>query len=481
MKILSFILAFFLPIAAGAVDLCPTITKDGTTEKNCDLKFTGDVEFTGTVTGAAPEGALTKDDAVGYNVQLYVDPLGSDDNECTSGGSAACLTIQAAIDKVPHVVTKAYNISVKTGTYKGFKITNRHFSDAGPSFSYGRINLFCGNSVTTGSQATGTITGGTDYSFTDNTKNWPVNQFRGSKVGSGGAYFVVASNTSDTVYFAQKNVNGWDAGESYTVNESRCEITNYIGVGAYNRIVVEDVRGDTNRGDSGHVAIRNFLVSGATTNYPTVIIKNSSYVQLQEIILRSSPFTPGWAAVVENVDTLDLRGISSSASEHGAFYFKNVGTVIDLGGIVAYGVGSDSADAAVTFIDCGRVDGVGVYVDTTGAGNCVDFIGQQIVKAQRLNLNNCAGDAVHVGRGSLFVRNGYTDSGVFLGSGNGGYGVSLSPFSNFVFRTGTNVTGTSGDITLDNGATSLVWGTEFASDGDVVVNSSDFCRAVRKD
>lgn len=66
-------------------------------------------------------GALKKRQYQTYApVTLYVDPTGSDSNPCTASGTAACLTIQAAVNKLPPVIRHTVIINIAAGTYAPF-------------------------------------------------------------------------------------------------------------------------------------------------------------------------------------------------------------------------------------------------------------------------------------------------------------------------------------------------------------------------
>lgn len=454
----------------------------------CDMKYTGDIEFTGTVTGAGdpiPTNLLYQDTETAPNaITYYVDyGSGDDANDCLSSGAGACKTINGAIAKIPHVVKKQYQIVLDEDLHAGFILADRHFADSGKASGYGRITITCpgtGTATDLGASGVGTITSGTDYTLTDTSKNWTVNAARGYWVASSGRQFTVASNTNNTLTFVQRNVNGFDVGEGYNISTPQCTIWYSIPDGyLYNRVVMSNLSGMSSR--AGYqVKLNNVVIASATADYPVVTIDDAEHVQLQQVLIKPVS-AGGWSISAKNISTLELNVVYSSQAGHGGFYFEDIRTMYDYGGIVSNAVGSSSSDASVTFKDCGLVSDVAVAAYTTGSGNCIDFIGHQTIKLHRAILDSCAGDGMAVGTGTLFSRAGLSDSGVFTGSGNGGYGVSLAPFSSFIFGNGTSLTGTSGNITLDNGATSLVWGTAFASDGDKAVNSSDLCRAERKD
>ncbi len=164
-------------------------------------------------------GALKKRAYQTYSaLTLYVDPTGNDSNACTASGTAACLTIQGAVDKVPKRIRHQVTINVAAGTYSGNVLitgfifeanTTSGITTSGPSFDI------------TGTWATytptsGPSTGTWDSSVTNaspifstatlGSATWPVNELRGryllALTGTGaGRRTVIAENTGTVVSF----------------------------------------------------------------------------------------------------------------------------------------------------------------------------------------------------------------------------------------------------------------------------------------
>lgn len=116
---------------------------------------------------------------------LYVDPTGSDSNNCTAAGTAACLTIAGARALVPKLVQHPVIINLAAGTYAGDSIFAYSFTPA--TVAAGAYISFVGSqtafTVATGTNS-GTVTAvGTDsdgYStVTDATQTWTASDLQG--------------------------------------------------------------------------------------------------------------------------------------------------------------------------------------------------------------------------------------------------------------------------------------------------------------
>lgn len=155
--------------------------------------------------GGATTAALT----------LYVSTTGSDSNACTASGSAACLTLQGALNKVPkdlqHVVTVNVGAGTFAGAYiNGFNVGNPADPNNGASLKI--IGTYTAATATTGSSS-GTATSGTAGSgsthgtITQTGAGWTANQFAGKLVhtiaGTGSAqYMPIVSNDATTITIA---------------------------------------------------------------------------------------------------------------------------------------------------------------------------------------------------------------------------------------------------------------------------------------
>jgi hypothetical protein len=138
---------------------------------------------------------------------LYVDPTGSDSNACTAIGTAACATIQGALNKAPKLLRHQVTISVAAGTYGGFYVSG-FTQDVTSSASTGLIidGALANSTLATGSP-TGTAAGagqlaGSGSTFgvlCDSGATWTVNDLRGRFITTASptnTAFVISSNTA---------------------------------------------------------------------------------------------------------------------------------------------------------------------------------------------------------------------------------------------------------------------------------------------
>src|SRR5438128_294812 len=71
----------------------------------------------------ATAGAISAVTYTTADQTYYVDPTGSDGNACTASGTAACLTIQAAVNKIPKALRHEPTVSIAAGSYAGFTLS----------------------------------------------------------------------------------------------------------------------------------------------------------------------------------------------------------------------------------------------------------------------------------------------------------------------------------------------------------------------
>lgn len=74
--------------------------------------------------GAASSGAAGTPYRTGGALNLYVGTTGDDNNPCTSP-SSPCLTIQAAVNKVPPVSAHTATVTVGLGNFAGYRVLNK--------------------------------------------------------------------------------------------------------------------------------------------------------------------------------------------------------------------------------------------------------------------------------------------------------------------------------------------------------------------
>jgi hypothetical protein len=116
------------------------------------------------------------------DINLFVDPTGSDSGSCTSTGTGACLTIQGALNKIPKGLRHRATVTVAAGNYAGFTVSGFTID---PAFQRATAGLLItgtlGNVTPATGSATGTATAGSAGSnttfgtLTDAAATWTVN------------------------------------------------------------------------------------------------------------------------------------------------------------------------------------------------------------------------------------------------------------------------------------------------------------------
>lgn len=170
----------------------------------------------GGVTPGPPISAVTTQPLV-----LYVATTGNDGGPCSV--SSPCLTIQAAVNRIPKIVSHAVTIRVAAGTYeKGAYIKDFNFWSKSPYTDIPAITVLGELSLVTPTTgpASGTATSATVGSSSTTTwgtltltgAGWTVDDFKGKllEITGGGGYStttllntrVITASTSDTITVA---------------------------------------------------------------------------------------------------------------------------------------------------------------------------------------------------------------------------------------------------------------------------------------
>src|ERR1700682_2658361 len=166
-------------------------------------------------------------------VNLFVDgALGADTNSCTASGATACLTIQAAINKVPKRMQKTVTITVAAGDYAGAYIYN-FLQEGNATAANGAVFQIIGT-MTAATLASG-INTGTLTSFAGGSQQvfdvitvagggWTVNNLRGflfvATGGTGsGQQGIIVSNTATTITVARVHQPNLDNTTTFAIRD----------------------------------------------------------------------------------------------------------------------------------------------------------------------------------------------------------------------------------------------------------------------
>lgn len=168
-------------------------------------------------------------------VTYYVDAsIGADSFSCTDP-TTPCLTIQAAVNKVPKLLRDLVTISTAAGSYAGY-IVSGFTSDVGTAPTTAGL-AFTGAVATSTGLASGTATGtstagsaGTTNTFgtlTDSGQAWTINNLRGKLILKAGETRVIASNTATVITV----IGTWTSpgvGTAYTIQDSSVNVNTSI-------------------------------------------------------------------------------------------------------------------------------------------------------------------------------------------------------------------------------------------------------------
>ena len=383
-------------------------------------------------------------------------------------------TIQAAIDALPQIIRHAVTVTVtEAGDYAGFNIKG--------------YNVGAGSLRVTGLQeqvtpasgpATGTATGGAAKSLTLAAAGWTADDFQGKfcRIISGtgaGQHFIIATNTTDTLTFAAPMSPAPDATSVFEITEPVTRLTTpessfYAGVYVTGCIGISITVEDFHIVGNAGLGLYYGLVQAWTQsnlNVYRVTVETCYYSFSGQESLKAS-----W------------RQVGSLGSFYHGFAMLAVQFFGNLGfekGWLALNAGGGFDGVWIS--DCGTGGINGVYVDGCG-NNGIGFYNTQggfqnvvannnadgvWVSGSKLSINNLeAGGNSGRGVGSTF--GGRVDlSGSISGSGNGTWGVDMSPgVGGLATLTSLpTITGTNGDATVD-GTNVLVWATDFAAAND---------------
>ncbi len=201
-------------------------------------------------------GALKKRAYQTYSaVTLFVDPTGSDANACTAVGTAACLTINGALAKLPRFINHNVVVNVAAGTYAPFTVSEFIIA-GGVSLTITGAAMADLPSVPSGS-VTGTLTGYTVGTFpartalTDTSQAWPatwspddIMSMRGRFVtitgGAGvGQSRLIAQSSPTTLELLANFSPAPTAGSTYAIQEP----STVVSSGTLTLMTVSNVRG----------------------------------------------------------------------------------------------------------------------------------------------------------------------------------------------------------------------------------------------
>jgi hypothetical protein len=432
----------------------------------------------------------TADDAT-----YYVRTTGDDSNDGLTVGTALRHP-QAAIDKAPQWIGHDIVIDIGEGTFNGVEFAGYNLGKDGTFTMQGTL----GTPTLDGASSGTGEAGSTVHQLVDSTANWTTDELRGKLMKVNSEYVPIYSNTADTVQFTGA-FSSTTNGQSYEVLEHKT----VLNTGVFSGVVTavgnfQNVRAHT----SESWTIKNIKFDGDT---PEVSYTFLVYATTGGVLMNCDFFGGSVGSLVlQNSSEINVR----SCTIHDAYYgilalrnpsirdmknswsFDNASSGWYISGCMELNAdrfsSSDNGDHGIVIHNVGwmlMIKGycenngkygifVGSYDSTKGTyvGNCVVDLN---AGAGLLKLGSCTLGGIFCGAGSIVFVNGAT------GTVTGTYGITCEDGGCVFVNDNVDVTGATGDATINGGTTTLGWSSDFASDGDVVHNLDTGSRITRKD
>lgn len=425
---------------------------------------------------------------------LYVDPTGNDGNACTTTGTGACLTIQAALNKVPKAVRHMATITPAAGTYGCFFVSgftcDPSFQTASSGIFIDGFGAFTNSTLATGS-ATGTATSSTAGSgttfgtLTDTGATWTVNDLKGRFITSAAQTRVISSNTATAI-----TITGtWTSpgAVAYTIQDpgviinTACDAPATALQAASTSAAAILVNGNNCGSRAESITIRGIRTSNASglgvaiadnggVSLTLMQIRNTDGTR-QQLSLGASAFSSRVTGLGRfNLSHLDLlHGAASTQTLNLLMGSAVVTSVLIRGGTDGLVVSSTYSLASITGLDIqGSVTPISI-----GAGQITSLSGA------KLDCASSAGTGIQMGGVPTFTSYNATSSNIGVTSAvvsTCGIGISVNGSGNtadlqgltgtaattgmqvnggaaVTFTSGSTITGTTQDISLDTGAT----------------------------
>lgn len=468
---------------------------------------------------------------------LYVRTDGNDANTCLVDSPAgACLTIQAALSKVPQFVNHNVTVTVGEGNFAGFCLMG---------FIVSRTSVFTvqgtlGNPTLTGGTVSGTADGGDTTHCNHSTQSWTVNELRGKLIKVGSEYRVVRENTANTMELVGP-LSATCSGKAYELFEQKTVINSdspwagtrvCLGVNNNTResIVLSNFKatggsyGFVTRGGSGLTNQRLFA-SGATTAgfinqslsgeslwYDCYATGNGGYgfgfvevggqVRINRIyaynnsgyygILIGGPGScpgsncndiyadnnTGWVGLLsyDLKETYGARWFAKGNNGYGILFQANPSVYLSGATVTAtIGDGITWTNSSGKLVGCSVSgnSGYGIAINANHPNGADSGGLMEITGTCDVSTNTTGGIVVK--------RDGRALIGGVTGTGNGTYGVTVHTGGSVEINSATTITGTSGDATINGGTNVLPWSTYFGSNGNTVINTSTGAKIERRD
>lgn len=468
---------------------------------------------------------------------LYVRSDGNDSSNCTADAAGqACLTIQAAINKIPTVVKHQVTINIGAGHFAGFILANKMLQMYNGQTAQWPLTIqgaaFANFTPATGS-GSGTSDGGSTTTLSDSTQSWTAHNLRGKIVYVNSGYLIIRDN--DATSFETIGASGATmSGKAYVIQDwatiidqftagtypisAVVSISNITGVRAYYQaLLVDRIKAVAPTTASGATMVFTCTTSNAVftyisidgdskVNYVSTFDYNTN-IRLQHVYVCNGLASKGmefyanlYLASLKNVFVYNIggKGIEIDYSFVGTSDYVYTDTCGGDGmevygtsyyscthqyakacsgfGFHVYGSSGRVLLANGVFDSCGVGIGINCLNAATGSHTWSGSSSTGVDISGTWAINNSVGDAIVVGPGGILRTTALT------GTGNGNCGI-VAGFGGKVFITSaTTVTGTGGggcDVKLN--ATTKTYAGDFSIDGDYETDATDGTIVKRSD
>lgn len=468
------------------------------------------------------------------DITYYVETTGDDDaNGITAATPLA--TIQEAINRIPKYNSNTYQINVGDGNFQGALIDGVTFDSSGSLTITGEL----GAPTLTGGTASGTADSGDTDTVGDSGQAWTVNELRGMLVLVDGEYRHIRSNDATSMELVD-DLSGASNGKAYSIVEQKTIINSADPVEGTSGLSIKNSDVPRNA-----ITVENIKTSGITFGFGCsrsvpLYYKNCNTtggvvgfiwqvwygeVEYENIYAESAVYgiyflgesggrvRDGSGAMAYNCSSEGITVYSANVIGQGTGFVADacaIGLYATYCSLVSFPkFRSDSCtDRGVRAIACNYLDfddelsitnatNSGLYIKSVLS---VDIDGGTISDNGSYGIlidEVAAGVGTRTGSSSIDIAAAtISDNGAsgicaqfgscvslddVTGTGNTGYGLELTNGSRAIITGDTDVTGTTGDATIDEGATTLVWATDFASDDDKRFDSGFATYIRRKD
>jgi hypothetical protein len=436
----------------------------------------------------------TKDD-----LTLYVRTTGNDANDCLSSGNA-CLTIQEVVDRMPKNIRHIVTLDIGEGSFSDFKLKDFNIGKTTTGYAAFNINGVLGNPTLGGGTVSGTADGGSTTQCVDSGQVWVVNELRGRLVLVGGEYRVVRNNDGTTMNLvgplgATCNGKAYELFEQKTIIDSGSD-TGRITVksmtfSSHASLTVTDIATDggviglfvsNGRGTARTVRCKfsNGTYGVWHQNLSGDISSDDIYIENANIYGFGVARCPGMTSAGHLKRLFVYGGCTTagiSVSGVNQLFFETA--VVDS----TSGVGMGMYDCTQVWIDNFQADSNDIGFQSKRS-YYVTFAGGTVENSTQagLRISTCS---VAYFTGTMTVSNNgahgvevidgtFVDlNGALVGTGNTGYGMMVGRGSYVFLNNGnTTVTGTAGNVSVNDGTTTTTWAF-FDENGDFVVNTTN--------